>query len=46
MSKIGKQELLIPSGVTVTVNGDTLTIKGKGGELVKKFYTRLVEIKI
>ena len=46
MSKIGKQELVIPTGVTVTVNVDTLTIKGKGGELVKKFDTRLVEIKI
>lgn len=46
MSKIGKQELVIPAGVTVTVSGNTITIKGKGGELVKTFDTRLVDVKV
>lgn len=46
MSKIGKQELVIPTGVTVGVIGDTLTVKGKGGELSKTFDTRLVEVKV
>ena len=33
MSRIGKRELLIPTGVTVTVNNDTVTVKGPKGEL-------------
>lgn len=46
MSKIGKQELVIPTGVTVTVNGNVITIKGKAGELVRTFDARLVTIEI
>lgn len=46
MSKIGKQELIVPAGVTVTVTGDTVSVKGKGGELVKTYDARLVEIKV
>ena len=33
MSRIGKRELLIPTGVTVNVNNDTVTVKGPKGEL-------------
>jgi large subunit ribosomal protein L6 len=33
MSRIGKRELVIPSGVTVTVNDNTVTVKGPKGEL-------------
>ncbi len=44
MSKIGKQELLISAGTTVTVSGNTLTVKGKGGEITKTFDTKLVDI--
>lgn len=33
MSRIGKRELLIPSGVTVTVENDLVTVKGPKGEL-------------
>ena len=33
MSKIGKQPVAIPAGVTVTVNGSTITVKGPLGEL-------------
>lgn len=33
MSRIGKRELVIPSGVTVTVDNNTVTVKGPKGEL-------------
>ena len=33
MSRIGKRELLIPAGVTVTVENDLVTVKGPKGEL-------------
>lgn len=46
MSKIGKQELLIPSGVTVTVVNDSVTVKGKEGEIAKKFDNQKVSINV
>ncbi|MEI7898957.1 MAG: 50S ribosomal protein L6 [bacterium] len=33
MSRIGKQPVAIPSGVTVTANGNQVSVKGKLGEL-------------
>ena len=33
MSRIGKRELVIPTGVTVTVDKNTVTVKGPKGEL-------------
>ncbi len=33
MSRIGKRELVIPAGVTVTVENNTVTVKGPKGEL-------------
>src|SRR5579864_8063698 len=33
MSRIGKKPITIPSGVTVTLDGQTVTIKGGKGEL-------------
>ncbi|MBI3502031.1 MAG: 50S ribosomal protein L6 [Bacteroidetes bacterium] len=33
MSRIGKQPIIIPQGVTVTVNKANVTVKGKVGEL-------------
>lgn len=33
MSRIGKQPIIIPSGVTVSVDGKVLTVKGGKGEL-------------
>lgn len=33
MSRIGKRELLIPAGVTVTIESDLVTVKGPKGEL-------------
>ena len=36
MSRIGKSPIAIPTGVTVTINGDTVTVKGKLGELTQE----------
>jgi len=36
MSRIGKAHIEIPAGVTVTVNGDLVTVKGPKGELSQK----------
>jgi large subunit ribosomal protein L6 len=33
MSRIGKRELVIPTGVTVTIDNNTITVKGPKGEL-------------
>ena len=37
MSRIGKQPVQVPAGVTVTVNGSTVTVKGGKGELTRTF---------
>ena len=37
MSRIGKQEIIIPAGVEVTMNGAILTVKGPKGTLTKSF---------
>ena len=37
MSRIGKNPIAIPSGVTVEVNGDVVKVKGKKGELSQNF---------
>lgn len=37
MSRIGKQEILIPAGVKVTQNGSTLTVVGPKGTVSKDF---------
>ena len=37
MSRIGKMPIAIPSGVDVTINGDTVTVKGSKGELTRTF---------
>ncbi|MDO8659324.1 MAG: 50S ribosomal protein L6, partial [Candidatus Parcubacteria bacterium] len=37
MSRIGKQEILIPDGVKVIQNGVTLTVTGPKGTLAKDF---------
>jgi large subunit ribosomal protein L6 len=36
MSRIGKNPVAIPNGVTVTVDGNTVKVKGPKGELVRK----------
>ncbi len=37
MSRIGKQPVPIPAGVTVTVDGSEVTVKGPKGELSQRF---------
>ena len=37
MSRIGKQPVVIPNNVTVSVQGQTVTVKGPKGELVQEF---------
>ncbi len=46
MSKIGKQELLIPAGTTVTVSGTTITVKGKLGEVKREFDAGKVNVEV
>ena len=36
MSRIGKSPIAIPAGVTVTIEGDNVTVKGKLGELTQE----------
>lgn len=36
MSRIGKTPISVPQGVTVTINGNIVTIKGKLGELTQE----------
>ena len=33
MSRIGKKPIAVPTGVTVTIEGQTVTVKGPKGEL-------------
>ena len=44
MSRIGKKPIVIPAGVTVTVDNNTVNVKGGKGELTRTF-SDLVEIK-
>ena len=42
MSRIGRMPVEIPAGVTVTVNGNTVTVKGPKGTLTQSFSDRLI----
>ena len=44
MSRVGKQPVAIPSGVEVSVKDNTITVKGKNGQLEQTFDTRNVSI--
>lgn len=37
MSRIGKSPIKVPSGVTVTINGSDISVKGPKGELKRSF---------
>ena len=37
MSRIGKQPIAVPAGVDVTIDGNTVTVKGAKGELSRSF---------
>ena len=41
MSRIGRMPVEIPAGVTVTVNGNTVTVKGPKGTLTDSFSARM-----
>ncbi|MBD8070937.1 50S ribosomal protein L6 [Bacillus sp. PS06] len=38
MSRIGKKPIEIPAGVTITLNGSEVTVKGPKGELTRSFH--------
>jgi large subunit ribosomal protein L6 len=38
MSRVGKKPIELPAGVTVTMNGNTVTVKGQKGELTRSFH--------
>lgn len=41
MSRIGRKPVAIPAGVEVTLNGQTLTVKGPKGTLTRTFNDRM-----
>lgn len=41
MSRIGNKPITIPAGVTVTQNGEDVTVKGPKGELTRKFVSNI-----
>ena len=45
MSRIGNRKIEIPTGVTVTVDGNTVTVKGPKGELTNTF-NKEIEISV
>lgn len=45
MSRIGNKPVEIPQGVTVTINGNVVTVKGPKGELTRSFNPEM-EIKV
>jgi len=45
MSRVGKKPIEIPAGVTVTLNGSVVTVKGPKGELTRSFSPDM-EIKV
>lgn len=46
MSRVGKYPVEVPQGVTVAINGDVITAKGKLGELSYTLDHELVETKL
>jgi large subunit ribosomal protein L6 len=46
MSRIGKQELIVPGGVNVSLENSLLTIKGSKGSLSRQINESAVEVKI
>jgi large subunit ribosomal protein L6 len=45
MSRIAKKPIIIPAGVTVTVNGKEVSVKGKAGTLVRTL-SRFIDAKV
>ncbi|MED1915285.1 50S ribosomal protein L6 [Brevibacillus sp. DP1.3A] len=38
MSRVGRKPIVVPAGVTLTLNGTELTVKGPKGQLVRSFH--------
>lgn len=45
MSRLAKKPIVIPSGITASISGTTITVKGNGGELSRVFHP-LVAIRV
>jgi len=41
MSRIGNKPVVVPKGVTVTIDGSTVTVKGPKGTLTRTFDPRI-----
>ncbi len=41
MSRIGKHPVVVPKGVTVTIDGNTIKVKGPKGELERKIHPEM-----
>ena len=46
MSRIGKQQITIPNGISINIDKDLVVVKGSKGELSKSLDTKIVDIKI
>lgn len=46
MSRLSKQPIAIPSGVEITKDGQTLTVKGPKGELSRSFKDDIISLEI
>ncbi len=42
MSRIGRKPVIVPSGITVSVNGQTVAAKGPKGELSRTFHPEML----
>jgi large subunit ribosomal protein L6 len=42
MSRIGKMPIVVPAGVTVNIQGTTVTVKGPKGELMQTFHPDMI----
>jgi large subunit ribosomal protein L6 len=42
MSRVGKKPIVIPAGVTVTLNNNTTSVKGTKGELTRTFHPDMI----
>ena len=43
MSRIGKKPVAVPKGVTVTLSGNAVSVKGPKGELARTFHPEMTD---
>lgn len=46
MSRIGKQPIPLPDGVTAAISGDVISVKGKNGELSQAYDSMAVTVEV